>query len=68
MTPPLVFSIASYDYLGKAIAQQAGWELGALERQTFPDGESYQRIDCDPADRDVIVVGGTTDDASTLEL
>lgn len=65
---PLVFSIGPYDYLGDAIAAGAGWELGAVERKTFPDGERYHRIATDPADRDVVLVGGTIDDAATLEL
>ena len=65
---PLVFSIADYDYLGAAIADAAGWELGQLHREQFPDGEHYCRIDTDPADRDVILVGGTIDDAATLAL
>ena len=39
-----------------------------MTRETFPDGEHYMRIDTDPADRDVILVGGTPDDESTLEL
>jgi ribose-phosphate pyrophosphokinase len=63
-----VFSVESYTYLATAIAQIGGWELGAIKRETFPDGERYLRIDTDPADRDVILVGGTPDDASTLEL
>jgi ribose-phosphate pyrophosphokinase len=65
---PLVFSTASYAYLGQAIARTSGWDWGNVARTTFPDGEHYLRIDSDPADRDVILVGGTTDDASTLEL
>ena len=65
---PLVFSTTSYRYLGEAIAKHGGWEHGAITRKTFPDGEHYLRIDTDPADRDVILVGGTSDDASTLEL
>jgi ribose-phosphate pyrophosphokinase len=64
----LVFSIQAYDYLGKAIADGAGWECGSIARENFPDGEHYHRIDTDPADRDVILVGGTIDDKSTLEL
>ncbi|CAN5804022.1 ribose-phosphate pyrophosphokinase [soil metagenome] len=66
--PPVVFSVESYAYLATAIAQIGGWELGAVKRETFPDGEHYLRIDTDPTDRDVILVGGTPDDASTLEL
>ncbi|HEY1817669.1 MAG TPA: ribose-phosphate diphosphokinase [Kofleriaceae bacterium] len=65
---PLVFSIAEYDYLGRAIAAAGGWELGELHREEFPDGEHYCRMLSDPADRDVIVVGGTIDDHATLAL
>jgi len=68
MPEPLVFSTAAYDYLGRAIAKGAGWELGQVARKTFPDGEHYLRVETDPADRDVVLVGGTVDDASTLEL
>jgi ribose-phosphate pyrophosphokinase len=65
---PLVFSIGSYAYLGTEIARRGGWEVGTVSRETFPDGEHYLRIDTDPADRDVILVGGTVDDTSSLEL
>ncbi len=68
MPEPLVFSTLAYEYLGHAIAAGAGWQHGAVVRQTFPDGEQYHRIETDPADRDVVLVGGTPDDAATLEL
>lgn len=68
MTPPLVFSTAVYDYLGNAIAAAGGWDVGAVHRETFPDGEHYCQLATDPADRDIILVGGTVDDRSTLEL
>jgi ribose-phosphate pyrophosphokinase len=68
MTAPIVFSTQAYDYLGRAMAAATGWELGAVARRTFPDGEHYLRIETDPADRDAVLVGGTIDDASTLEL
>ncbi len=68
MAEPLVFSTQQYAYLAGAIARAAGWELGAIARRTFPDGEHYLRIDTSPADRDVVMVGGTVDDAATLEL
>jgi len=68
MTTPLVFSIATYGYLGAKIATAGGWEHGVVHREVFPDGEHYCRIETDPADRDVILVGGTVDDASTLAL
>jgi ribose-phosphate pyrophosphokinase len=65
---PLIFATQPYQYLGDAIARVGGWELGRVHRETFPDGEHYCRIETDPADRDVIVVGGTIDDAATLAL
>jgi ribose-phosphate pyrophosphokinase len=68
VTSPIVFSTQAYDYLGRAVAQAAGWQLGTVARKTFPDGEHYLRIETDPADRDVVLIGGTIDDASTLEL
>lgn len=68
MAERLVFSIAAYDYLAEAIARGGGWQRGEVERRTFPDGEHYQRIITDPAERDVIVIAGTVDDAATLEL
>jgi ribose-phosphate pyrophosphokinase len=68
VTQPIVFSTLAYDYLGRAIAASAGWELGAVARRTFPDGEHYLRIESDPTDRDVVLVGGTCSDSATLEL
>ena len=68
MPEPVVFSTREYEYLGTAIAKHGGWEQGNVIRQTFPDGEHYLRLETDPSDRDVILVGGTVDDASTLEL
>ncbi|HEX4452240.1 MAG TPA: ribose-phosphate pyrophosphokinase-like domain-containing protein, partial [Kofleriaceae bacterium] len=65
---PLVFTTEPYAYLGDAIARAGGWELGTIHRETFPDGEHYCRIETDPADRDVIAVGGTIDDGATLAL
>jgi len=65
---PLVFALERYAYLADAIAVGTGWERGTIDRKTFPDGEHYRRIETDPADRDVVLVGGTVDDAATLEL
>ncbi|HEY0991182.1 MAG TPA: ribose-phosphate diphosphokinase, partial [Kofleriaceae bacterium] len=44
------------------------WQFGDVSRKTFPDGEHYLRIESDPTDRDVVLVGGTTNAATTLEL
>jgi ribose-phosphate pyrophosphokinase len=65
---PIVFSTQAYDYLGTSIAGIAGWQVGVVSRKTFPDGEHYLRIETDPTDRDVVLVGGTTDAETTLEL
>jgi ribose-phosphate pyrophosphokinase len=68
MPEPLIFSTAAYEYLAHAIARDGGWQLGDIERRTFPDGEHYLRVVTDPADRDVVLVGGTIDEPATLEL
>jgi ribose-phosphate pyrophosphokinase len=68
MPDPLIFSTAAYTYLAQAIARDGGWQLGDIERRTFPDGEHYLRVVTDPADRDVVLVGGTIDEPSALEL
>jgi ribose-phosphate pyrophosphokinase len=68
MADPLIYSTLAYDYLAREVAAAGGWELGAVERKVFPDGESYRRIVTDPADRDIVLIGGTVDDAATLEL
>jgi ribose-phosphate pyrophosphokinase len=68
MTSPLVFSTAAYDYFGDELVARGAWDRALVERKTFPDGERYQRGVTECADRDVILVGGTIDDANTLEL
>ncbi len=65
---PLLFAIRSYGYLGQALRQRLPSEEGRVQLQEFPDGERYQRIETDPAGRDVVLVGGTVSDADTLEL
>jgi len=65
---PIVFSTASYAYLAARIVAEAGWPHGEVVRTAFPDGERYQRVATEIADRDVILVGGTVTDADTLEL
>ncbi|MGN6185178.1 MAG: ribose-phosphate diphosphokinase [Thermoanaerobaculia bacterium] len=65
---PLVFALERYEELAAALSQLAHGESGAIERDRFPDGEHYLRIDCDVNDRDVVLVGGTCDHDATLEL
>lgn len=66
--PPALLTTEAYRTLGARIAASGGYPLEAVARRTFPDGEHYLRFEGDLAGRDVILVGGTVDDASTLEL
>jgi ribose-phosphate pyrophosphokinase len=43
-----------------------GVEEGSVERRRFSDGETYQRLDADVRDRDVLLVAGTPTEADTL--
>jgi ribose-phosphate pyrophosphokinase len=65
---PLIFSTAAYEYLGNAVCAASGWPAGQVVRERFPDGEHYQRIASDVADRDVVVIGGTVSERDTLEI
>jgi ribose-phosphate pyrophosphokinase len=68
VTPPLVFSTAAYEYLARGVAELGEWQLGRVARKEFADGEHYQRLETDCADRDVVLIGGTGSDRDTLEL
>ena len=65
---PLVLVLPGYEQLGSQLARTLGAQVGEVERQIFPDGERYQRVVTPVADRDVLIVGGTVDDVSTLTL
>ena len=65
---PLLFSIKSYEYMAPKLAAAGGYELGEVERRDFPDGEHYQRLLSDVANRDVFLLGGTIGEEETLEL
>lgn len=64
----MIFSIASYDYLARELAELMDLDVGEVERDEFPDGEHYLRVASDVIDRDVVLVGGTISDRDTLEL
>jgi ribose-phosphate pyrophosphokinase len=65
---PLIFSTASYEYLRQAIIDCKGFEPGNIDRDAFPDGETYHRITSSVKGRDVILLGGTISDSDTLEV
>lgn len=68
MTRPLVFSTKAYEPLRQAVCDHGGFEPGVTERKEFPDGEHYRRLASPVAGRDVVFLGGTIDDAGTLEI
>ena len=65
---PLLFSVQSYHYLRDELLKLTGYAAGEVEHKQFPDGEIYQRLLSPVSERDVILLGGTVDDATTLEL
>lgn len=77
---PILFATSRYEYLKAQMLKSRRFADGQLARSVgkdgssgladvpFPDGERYHRLVTDVVDREVIVVGGTVDDASTMEL
>ncbi len=65
---PLLISRPEYAYLAKELAAVGSFELGQLECDRFPDGEQYQRILSPVAKRDVVLLGGTISEESTLAI
>lgn len=61
-------STTQYQAFADALTQALGARTLEIERRTFPDGERYHRIAHSPVGESVILVGGTIDDAETLEL
>lgn len=65
----LVFSIDNYNYLKKdLLSLNKKLKEGLIERKQFPDGEVYLRLMSDVKNKDVLLIGGTDSDKSTLEL
>lgn len=65
---PLVFVAGNYGPLVDEMVEARGFERGEVEVKHFPDGEVYHRVVSQVTRRHVVVVGGTVDDATTLEL
>ena len=64
----LLFHTQNYTYLADKVMTEGDFEEGVVELKNFSDGEHYQRILSDVEDRDVVLLDGTVDDASTMEL
>lgn len=66
--PTLVFSTTRYDYMAEQLRELSGFGRGEVERNEFPDGEHYRRVASDVTGKDVVLLGGTVNDADTLEI
>jgi ribose-phosphate pyrophosphokinase len=65
---PLLFSTMGYQALGQTVGVAAALESGTIVRENFPDGELGLRIDTAVTGRDCALLGGTDNDAASLEL
>ncbi|MGF1532705.1 MAG: ribose-phosphate diphosphokinase [Bernardetiaceae bacterium] len=64
----LIFSTPAYGYLQTALCREAGFEAGLVVTQTFPDGETYHRLQTPIRRQDCLLIGGTIDEVHTLAL
>jgi ribose-phosphate pyrophosphokinase len=64
----LVFSTAADAPLAGGLCGLGIGTAGAIERETFPDGERGLRLASSVAGADAVLVGGTATDADTLEV
>lgn len=69
----IVFSIPSYREMADEIvaalsAKGTKPERGIVETRTFADGERYMRIQTPVRGLDAVLIGGTVDDGSTLDI
>jgi ribose-phosphate pyrophosphokinase len=64
----IIFSTVEYQYFANRLAALTQYAAGVIEVKTFPDGERYHRIVDSVYNRDVILVGGATNDSETLEV
>jgi len=64
----ILFHTQEYQYLAEKLLATDNFEKGELEFSHFSDGESYQRINSTIENRDIILLGGTVNDQSTLQL
>ena len=63
-----ILSIGPYEPFAQDLGRLLDLPLGRIERDRFPDGERYLRLLDDVNDVDAVLVGGSIDDAATLEL
>lgn len=68
MQRTLLFTTSAYTYFEPALLGIAPFEVGTVERKSFPDGERYLRLEADSWGRDVVLLGGTPSDLDWLEV
>ncbi len=68
MNKKLLFTIPSYEYMRSSFLAAGDFEVGAIDRKIFPDGERYLRLAADSRGRDVVLLGGTPSDLDALEV
>lgn len=56
MSQTLFFPLPGNEVFAERLASAVDGECGLLTLRDFPDGESYVRVDSDPAGRDVVLV------------
>lgn len=64
----LLFAIDAYKYLADELLEDEKFERGEVVSDLFSDGERYQKITTTTYGRDVVLIGGTINEAATLEL
>ena len=64
----ILFHTSQYGYLAEKVFALGNFERGQIEVSHFADGERYQRILSNVENRYVVIIGGTINDESTLEL
>jgi len=65
---PVFFSTEPYSYLAEEMLRGGLFTKGDLDRKFFPDGERYLRVKVPVEGQHIVLLGGTIDDASTMEL
>jgi ribose-phosphate pyrophosphokinase len=66
---PILLALPESEWITARIADSTHAEIGAVTFHTFPDGESYVRVDSNVASRDVVIVASMHDpDAKLLSV
>lgn len=64
----LVFSTEPYAGMRNALCRTYGFEVGRIEWRRFPDGERHLRVLAPVRGRDVVLLGGTTQESQTTAI